>query len=107
MSVATGLRERKLAETRQAITAVAMRLFAAKGFDATSVDEIAEVARVAPRTFYRYFPTKEDVVFNDTVAEQRFRQGMAVRRPGETDVEHVARALCEAMVEDADRIESL
>jgi len=84
-----------------------LKLFAAKGFDATSIEEIAEAAQVAPRTFYRYFPTKEDVVFSDTIAEARFCEGLAVRREGETEVERVARALCDAMVADADRLDSV
>jgi len=84
-----------------------MRLFVANGFDATSVEEIAEAAQVAPRTFYRYFPVKEDVVFVDTIAETRFREGLARPRDGETDVEHAARALCDAMAADAERVEAV
>jgi AcrR family transcriptional regulator len=57
------LRERRRLRTRRAIQAQALRLFAAKGFQATTIEEIAAAAEMAPRTFFRYFPTKEEVVF--------------------------------------------
>jgi AcrR family transcriptional regulator len=57
------LRERRRLRTRRTIQAHALRLFAAKGFQATTIEEIAAAAEMAPRTFFRYFPTKEEVVF--------------------------------------------
>lgn len=57
------LRERRRLRTRQTIQAHALRLFAAKGFQATTIEEIAAAAEMAPRTFFRYFLTKEEVVF--------------------------------------------
>ena len=60
-----GLRERKKAKTRAAIQVHALRLFARQGYAATTVDQIAEAAEVSPSTFFRYFPTKEDVVLHD------------------------------------------
>lgn len=61
----TGLRERKKAKTRAAIQAHALRLFAKQGYDETTVDQIADAAEVSQSTFFRYFPTKEDVVLHD------------------------------------------
>ncbi|MGN9906600.1 acyl-CoA-like ligand-binding transcription factor [Phytohabitans sp. LJ34] len=60
-----GLRERKKAKTRAAIQRHALRLFQEKGYAATTVDQIAEAAEISPSTFFRYFPTKEDVVLLD------------------------------------------
>jgi AcrR family transcriptional regulator len=61
----TGLRERKKAKTRAAIQAHALRLFAKQGYDETTIDQIADAAEVSQSTFFRYFPTKEDVVLHD------------------------------------------
>jgi len=59
------LRERKKAKTRAAIRQHAMRLFREHGYGATTVEQIAEAAEVSQSTFFRYFPTKEDVVLAD------------------------------------------
>jgi AcrR family transcriptional regulator len=59
------LRQRKKARTRQAIQQQAMRLFTARGYEATTIDEICEAAEVGRTTLFRYFPTKEDLVITD------------------------------------------
>ena len=63
----SGLRERKKAKTHQAIQEAALRLFRAQGYEATTVEQIAAAAEVSPSTYFRYFPTKEDVVIHDAL----------------------------------------
>jgi AcrR family transcriptional regulator len=62
---AVGLRWRKRAKTHAAIQQQALRLFREQGYAATTVEQIAEAAEVSPSTFFRYFPTKEDVALWD------------------------------------------
>jgi AcrR family transcriptional regulator len=60
-----GLRERKKIKTRTAIREATYRLISEQGYDATTVEQIAEAAEVSPSTVFRYFPAKEDIVLTD------------------------------------------
>jgi AcrR family transcriptional regulator len=87
-----GLRERKKAKTRASIQAHALRLFADQGYHATTVEQIADAAEVSPSTFFRYFPTKEDVVLYDQFDPQLIEAFLA--QPAElSPVAAVRRAL--------------
>ncbi len=59
-----GKRERNQKKLRDRISAAGIRLFSEKGFDATTVSEIAAAAGTSRRTLFRYFPSKDDVVFD-------------------------------------------
>ena len=58
-----GLRERKRQQTRERLTRAAMALFLERGFEATTLDDIAAAADISRRSFFHYFASKEDVVF--------------------------------------------
>jgi AcrR family transcriptional regulator len=60
-----GLRETKKLETRRAIAAAGMRLFVTRGFDHVTVGDIARDANVSEKTVFNYFPTKEDIFFDE------------------------------------------
>jgi AcrR family transcriptional regulator len=93
-SVAGPLRERKKASTQAALRSTALRLFREKGFAAVSVDEIAAHADVSRSTFFRYFGSKEAVLFNDwDESEEVFLQELRNRPSSETHWEAFEEAL--------------
>jgi AcrR family transcriptional regulator len=84
------LRERKKARTRASLREHALRLFREQGYQATTVEQIAAAAEVSPSTFFRYFPTKEDVVLQDDM-DTRMVEAFA-RQPPELGPIAAARA---------------
>lgn len=61
----------------------AMRLFAERGYDSVTVEEIAEICGLSPRTFFRYFGTKEDVLFAGTDARRELLLDMVDAQPAD------------------------
>jgi AcrR family transcriptional regulator len=88
-----GLRERKRQRTRDAIVEAAMHMFATRDYNDVSVEEIAAAAEVSPRTFYRYFPAKEDVLIDHERILAPTLAALAQRQPGESDLEALSRAM--------------
>lgn len=83
--MATGLRERRKQQVRQAISDVAAALFAANGFNAVTISQVAEAAGVSKMTVTNHFPRKEDLVFDRAeVAIRSLAEAVATRAPGES-----------------------
>ncbi|MEU8267962.1 TetR family transcriptional regulator [Sphaerisporangium sp. NPDC049002] len=76
-----GLRERKKHQTRLALTDAAFDLFLAQGYEATTVDQIAAAVDVSPRTFFRYFGSKEDLALDFTVEYNELITAALAARP--------------------------
>jgi len=91
-----GLRATKKANTAQAIVDAAMGLFKTRHFADVSVDEIAAAAGIGRRTFFRYFPTKEDLFLDRRRIDRAYAAAaLQARQPGEDDVTLVMRVLAE------------
>ncbi|MFJ2927626.1 TetR/AcrR family transcriptional regulator [Streptomyces massasporeus] len=98
-----GLRERKKIKTRRAIRTATYALIEEQGYDATTIEQIADRAEVSPSTVFRYFPAKEDIVVTDAwdpvmTAELRARPA---DEPWADTLRHVMRtALDQALAEE-------
>jgi AcrR family transcriptional regulator len=92
-----GLRERKKVHVRTSIQREALRLFSEQGFEATTVEQIAEAAGISPATFYRYFTSKEDSVVTDEY-DPVFVQSIMERPSDESLIDAVRAAMTEVIV---------
>jgi AcrR family transcriptional regulator len=80
----TGLRERKKRETREALARAGLQLFVERGYDATTLADIADAAGVSTRTIFAYFPGKEDLLFASfETMNQALEQALAERPEGQ------------------------
>ena len=91
----SGLRERKKARTRASLREHALRLFREQGYQATTVEQIAAAAEVSPSTFFRYFPTKEDLVLQDDM-DTRMIEALERQPPDLAPLPAVRAAVTEA-----------
>ena len=87
--MAAGLRERKKQQTRRAISDAATQLFMTRGFDNTTVGEVAQAANVSEQTVLNYFPAKTDLFFDEADWYGGPPQAMRERGPAESAVEAV------------------
>ena len=81
MSASEGLRERKKAETHQALASAALHLADELGPDRVTVEAIAEAAGVSPRTFFNYFSSKEDAIVGIAPAQSSALLADLLARP--------------------------
>jgi AcrR family transcriptional regulator len=85
-----GLRERKKQQTRDTIARAALQLFAERGYDETTLAEIAEVADVSPRTIFGYFQCKEDILFcEEPQYLENLKRKLDERPPGTTTIDAI------------------
>lgn len=85
-----GLRERKKQQTRDTIARVALRLFAQRGYDETTLADIAEAANVSPRTIFSYYEGKEDILFcQEGAFLEQLKEKLEQRPAGATTVDTI------------------
>jgi AcrR family transcriptional regulator len=97
--VATSLRERKKHLTREALVRSALDLFETRGFDEVTVDDIAAQADVSPRTFFRYFGSKEAVLYADQEELLTSMREVIEARPADEHPLHALRAAVAVVTE--------
>ncbi|NUU22016.1 MAG: TetR family transcriptional regulator [Streptomycetaceae bacterium] len=94
-----GLREQTRSAVRNAIAERAVALFDEKGFDATTVDDIAAAAGISARSFFRYFPAKEDAVIGDQTELGGLVRDALAARPADEPPWRAMRAALRPVVE--------
>ncbi|PZG23041.1 TetR family transcriptional regulator [Micromonospora craterilacus] len=95
-----GRRDRKKRQTRAALATAALRLVAERGLDQVTVEEISEAADVSARTFFNYFPTKDDALVGDTEADRDgVLRALAAVPTEQPALEALRRALAEVVDE--------
>ncbi len=99
-----GRRERRSSETRERIFRAALSLFAAHGFQATTIEDITEAADVGKGTFFNYFPSKEHVLaaFGE-LQRSKIEQAVAAAREGQESMRSVLKRLVHAAAEEPGR----
>ncbi|MFD3484448.1 TetR family transcriptional regulator [Streptomyces sp. NPDC058665] len=103
-----GLRELKKQRTRDALLRAALELFTTRGYEETTVDEIAEAVDVSQRTFFRYFASKEEAAFTiQSMVESRFVAELRQRPARETPFEAMRNAVLGAWNSINEAIEAL
>ncbi|MFE9770555.1 TetR family transcriptional regulator [Streptomyces sp. NPDC005931] len=103
-----GLRERKKRRTRDALLRAALELFVTRGYEGTTVDDIAAAVDVSQRTFFRYFASKEDAAFFvPRLAESQVIGAVRARPPGEPPLEALRRAVLESWETINESVEQL
>ncbi|HEX5449397.1 MAG TPA: TetR family transcriptional regulator [Gaiellaceae bacterium] len=94
-----GLRETKKLRTREEIAGQAMRLFVTKGFDHVTVAEVAAAAGVSEKTVFNYFPTKEDLFFDEVPARRQALVDAVCNRAAGVSILEALRLLNRAQIE--------
>lgn len=90
------LRERKKQRTREALLRAALELFTTRGYERTTVDDVADAVGVSQRTFFRYFAGKEEAAFAvQDLVEERFVAAVRARPADETPLQALRHALTE------------
>ncbi|MEV6519188.1 TetR family transcriptional regulator [Micromonospora chalcea] len=100
-----GLRDRKKRQTRAALSAAALRLVAERGLDQVTVEEISEAADVSARTFFNYFPSKDEALLGDQPTDREVLAARVVAAPPEVSAFDALRLAFGDVVEaiEADR----
>ena len=106
-SAGVGLRERNAAQTRELILDTALPLFLERGYEATTMEEIAQLAQIGTSTLYRYFPTKDALVLEPLSLRGQMASELR-ERPADEALDlalgHAIRALLAAPRGDSSRL---